>query len=74
MIELNKNYTVPKARDASPNYEPLHCSDTELYMANNKHPKSRFSPEVRGGGFRDVRPPAPVDGADYDSGEASAAP
>ena len=62
---------MPKARDASPNYEPLHCSDTELYMANNKHPKGRFSPEVRGGGFSAIRPSAPIDGADidYDSGE-----
>ena len=43
-------------------------------MANNKHPKSRFSPGVRGGGFRDVRPPAAGDGAEYDSGEANVAP
>ena len=43
-------------------------------MANNKHPKGRFSPEVRGGGFRDVRPPAGIEGAEYDSGEANVAP
>jgi hypothetical protein len=40
-------------------------------MANNKHPKGRFSPDVRGGGFSAVNPSAPIDAAaiDYDSGE-----
>jgi hypothetical protein len=60
-----------KQRDESPNYEPLHLSDTELYMSNNRHPKGRFSPEVRGGGFRDVRPIATGAAADLDSGEAN---
>jgi len=64
-----------RVRDRSPNYEPLHLSDTELYMSNNRHPKglnssNRFSPEVRGGGFRDVRPIATTGSAEFDSGEA----
>lgn len=70
MIEANQDYRA-KPRDESPNFEPLHLSDTELYMATNRHPKGRNSPEVRGGGFRDVRPIVTVaGGAEFDSGEA----
>ena len=45
-----------KKRKESPNYEPLHLSDTELYVNKDTKPRSRGKAEVKGGGFRDLKP------------------
>lgn len=56
MQAVNEDYST-KQREESPNYEPLHLSDTELYMTNNnRQQRGRLSPGVKGGGFSNLRP------------------